>query len=386
MISKTEVGARISSLRRKAALSQAAFSELLNVSPQAVSKWETGLSLPDIETLLNMSWIFKVSINSILEGGDGIEEAMGSDREIIFLDRILSCPDCRGRLRKKNNGGSGFSYQCGNGHEYRFVDGVLDFQTREIPGEQWSLTFRNYDEYLHEHHWAGNPNYNRGLDAAEIIWEEMEKRRPRVILDMACGTGQGIKQQIKRIRWPATVIMADISHRILKWNRLYYSTEWKNPFVDMIYLACDGSRLPVLPESVDMVFSNAGYESMQAKMMGGFREAYRVIKGGGCTVYTKSAIEGQENPNSRKWMELLLSSVEQEEAKWWGEQFVDAAQWTEKCRKTGFSENTFTKIYGELPAPDQGIFPFENEMAQWMAGYVFVSEKPGSAPARCTSP
>ena len=45
MISKTEVGARISSLRRKAALSQAAFSELLNVSPQAVSKWETGLSL-----------------------------------------------------------------------------------------------------------------------------------------------------------------------------------------------------------------------------------------------------------------------------------------------------------------------------------------------------
>ena len=85
MISKTEVGARISSLRRKAALSQAAFSELLNVSPQAVSKWETGLSLPDIETLLNMSWIFKVSINSILEGGDGIEEAMGSDREIIFF-------------------------------------------------------------------------------------------------------------------------------------------------------------------------------------------------------------------------------------------------------------------------------------------------------------
>ena len=66
---------------------------------------------------------------------------------------------------------------------------MLDFQTREIPGEQWSLTFRNYDEYLHEHHWAGNPNYNRGLDAAEIIWEEMEKRRPRVILDMACGTG-----------------------------------------------------------------------------------------------------------------------------------------------------------------------------------------------------
>ena len=41
----------------------------------------------------------------------------------------------------------------------------------------------------------------------------------------------------------------------------------------------------------------------------------------------------------------------------------------------GFKENACTKIYGELPAPDTGVFPFENEMAQWMAEYVFVSTK-----------
>ena len=255
-------------------------------------------------------------------------------------------------------------------------DGVVDFKTREIPGEQWSLSYRNYEEYLHEHHWPGNPNYDRGLNEGDIIWEILAKQRPKVILDMACGTGQGIKRQIEKINWPVTILMVDISHRILKWNKVYYSTECKNPFVDMIYLACDGSNLPVMDNSVDLVFSYAGYESMQAKMMDGFREAYRVLKNGGCTVYTKFVIEGHDNSNSQKWMELLLSSVEKEEADWWKVQFVDTNQWIENCKTVGFAENSFTKIYGELPAPDITRFPFENEMAQWMANYVFVSVKP----------
>lgn len=41
MINKAEVGKRIASLRSKLGYSQAAFAEKLNISPQAVSKWET---------------------------------------------------------------------------------------------------------------------------------------------------------------------------------------------------------------------------------------------------------------------------------------------------------------------------------------------------------
>lgn len=375
MLNKMQVGLRIAALRKKAGFSQAEFSELLSVSPQAVSKWETGASLPDIETLLNMSWILKASINNILEGDDYIEEMAGMERGMLFLNKILLCPDCCQKMTLKNVSNNHLLYACENGHEYSVVDGVLDFKTREIIGEQWSLSYRNYEDYLHEHHWRRNPNYDRGLDEAEIIWEAIEKRRPKIILDMACGTGQGIKRQLERINWPVTVIMADVSHRILKWNKIYYSTECHNPFVDMVYLACDGARLPILPESVDMVFSYAGYESMQAKMMAGFREAYRVIKSGGCTVYTKSVVEGHGNSNSRKWMELMLSGMDENEAGMWKGHFVDTGQWLERCKTVGFTENKFTKIYGELAAPDAGVFPFENEMAQWMANYVFVSVK-----------
>ena len=172
-----------------------------------------------------------------------------------------------------------------------------------------------------------------------------------------------------------TIIMADISHRILKWNKVFYATECRNPFVDMVYLACDGANLPLKDGSVDLVFSYAGYESMQAKMMAGLSEAHRVLKDGGCSVYTKSVVEDFESENSKAWMNLLLSAVSGDEEAWWKKELVNVQQWEEYCRAVGFQENACTKIYGELPAPDTGVFPFENEMAQWMAEYVFVSTK-----------
>ena len=44
MIDKVYFGKRISAYRRKLGLSQTALAEKLNVTSQAVSKWETGVS------------------------------------------------------------------------------------------------------------------------------------------------------------------------------------------------------------------------------------------------------------------------------------------------------------------------------------------------------
>ena len=182
MINKLDVGRRLCSLRKKEGYSQADFSEILYVSPQAISKWETGVSLPDIETLLNLSWILKVSVNSILEGDDYIEALGTIGREYVFLNKILICPKCHHALNIQTIRDE-IVYGCDNNHEYTVIDGVLDFNTREIPGEQWSLSFRNYNSYLHEHHWPGNPNYKRGLNQADVIWQTIKKLRPKVILD-----------------------------------------------------------------------------------------------------------------------------------------------------------------------------------------------------------
>ena len=51
------VGSRIAEGRKKIALSQAEFAKQLNVSPQAVGKWERGESLPDIFMLASIGGI-----------------------------------------------------------------------------------------------------------------------------------------------------------------------------------------------------------------------------------------------------------------------------------------------------------------------------------------
>jgi len=70
MINKFEVGNRISAMRKKAGYTQAILADKLGISTQAVSKWENGAALPDIEILLGISLLFKMSINEILVGNN----------------------------------------------------------------------------------------------------------------------------------------------------------------------------------------------------------------------------------------------------------------------------------------------------------------------------
>ena len=53
-------------LRNKAGLSQDELAEKLFVTRQAVSRWETGETIPNVETLKLLSMLFDVSINSLL--------------------------------------------------------------------------------------------------------------------------------------------------------------------------------------------------------------------------------------------------------------------------------------------------------------------------------
>ena len=375
MIDKRIVGQRIAARRMELGYSQAGFAKKLGVSTQAVSKWETGFSLPNIETLLNISRMTKTSINEILDG-ETLPEHLIFDRGLARIIRCLVCPVCRKALRVRLPVRQEKPYFfCENGHGYNVVDGVLDFGVREVAGELWSLFLKNYEQYLAEQRHPGNPRYLQGTpDFRERMWQVLERLRPRTILDMACGMGAGIQYMIERINWPVTILLTDLSYRILKWDRAFFTGEWKNPYVDLVCLACDGANLPLADESIDLVFSNGGFESMQTKMPDGFREAYRVLKPGAHALYNMSAVEDWNGENTRKWVRLLqaLDGFDQFFGR---ENLQDIQTWLAFCEQTGFRENDAEKVYGELPAPEGDIFPFENEVLQWMAEYIVLSKK-----------
>ncbi|WP_461614994.1 helix-turn-helix domain-containing protein [Clostridium sp. Marseille-QA1073] len=60
------LGEKIQQLRKTKNLSQEQLAEKLNVSRQAVSKWEIGESLPDINKIIQLSKIFQVSTDYLL--------------------------------------------------------------------------------------------------------------------------------------------------------------------------------------------------------------------------------------------------------------------------------------------------------------------------------
>ncbi len=64
------LGRRIQALRRQQGLTQEAFSEMMAVTPQAVSKWENDQSCPDIMALPHLAGSLGVSIDLLLTGED----------------------------------------------------------------------------------------------------------------------------------------------------------------------------------------------------------------------------------------------------------------------------------------------------------------------------
>ncbi len=54
-------------LRKSSHYTQEDLAKRLDISRQAVSKWETGTTMPDLEVLLRLSNLYGVTINDILE-------------------------------------------------------------------------------------------------------------------------------------------------------------------------------------------------------------------------------------------------------------------------------------------------------------------------------
>jgi transcriptional regulator with XRE-family HTH domain len=72
------LGERIQQLRKTVGLSQEQLAEILDVSRQAVSKWETDQSVPEIDKLIALSKAFSVSTDELLGNASADAEAPAS--------------------------------------------------------------------------------------------------------------------------------------------------------------------------------------------------------------------------------------------------------------------------------------------------------------------
>lgn len=96
-----EIGDNLKRIRLKRGLSQNEVADKLNISRQAVSKWERNISSPDIETLEKLRKLYDVSFDelitqteidsnaSIVEKSDNMDIFEGQENRIIHCLIII---------------------------------------------------------------------------------------------------------------------------------------------------------------------------------------------------------------------------------------------------------------------------------------------------------
>lgn len=70
---ETKIGKQIQQLRKSENMSQEKLAEKLNVSRHSISNWERGVNNPDLKTILEITKLFKVSLNQLIKGVEIME-------------------------------------------------------------------------------------------------------------------------------------------------------------------------------------------------------------------------------------------------------------------------------------------------------------------------
>ena len=88
MFDAKKMGEQIANLRRRNKYTQEQLAEKLKISPQAVSKWENGKAVPEIQMLYEISQLFHCSADRILDPASGVLRDLDFDYEFIVRPRI----------------------------------------------------------------------------------------------------------------------------------------------------------------------------------------------------------------------------------------------------------------------------------------------------------
>lgn len=91
MIDSRKMGRFIVNKRKALGLTQTQLSEKLNVSFQAISKWENGVTFPNIEILKDLAAVLEVTVDEILAGSEKEENGLSYSKagvDIAYTDSI----------------------------------------------------------------------------------------------------------------------------------------------------------------------------------------------------------------------------------------------------------------------------------------------------------
>lgn len=248
MINKVHFGKRCAQARRTLGFSQAELGEKLGVTAQAVSKWERGTALPDLEVLLELSHLYGCTVNELLEGRDVAAQLANRASEF---------------------------------------DGVHYFVPREEPaqGRAWGEAMEAEGWIPRNWQMARENAWPKGLEAAGRMVQH-----GGVILEIGAGPGGGFMPYILAENPDAELVVSDISPTVVRAWKKQLDRVLDSPSLG--FAAFDFTDIPFRDESFDVVSDRSGIgnaeevpgESRTRTQARALKEVYRVLKPGGLFV------------------------------------------------------------------------------------------------------
>ena len=95
-----KIGKFIAESRKKTNLTQAQLAEKLNITDRAISKWETGKSLPDSSIMLELCDVLKITVNDLLSGEVVTMDNYNKELENNLLEMVKQKEEADRRLLK----------------------------------------------------------------------------------------------------------------------------------------------------------------------------------------------------------------------------------------------------------------------------------------------
>ncbi len=107
------IGERLAQLRTMHNMTQEEFAERLDVSRQAVSKWELDKTMPDVGKLLKISELYEVSIDYLLKGEESVQTSVEPENDESMP---VSLQSGENDIEEENdtNGENEYKAECSN--------------------------------------------------------------------------------------------------------------------------------------------------------------------------------------------------------------------------------------------------------------------------------
>lgn len=130
-------GEKLQVLRKEKGLSQETLAESIGVSRQAVAKWESGQSYPDIDNLIALSDLFKVSIDKLVKADEICSFSMEKDAETSHHDNLVEFLCRAKRSTYAGKGAETFSSRPAS-HDLHYTESNFKYIDTYLGGEKFA--------------------------------------------------------------------------------------------------------------------------------------------------------------------------------------------------------------------------------------------------------